>query len=203
VPSTGASTAVHDGRMAPTRTFVAIALPAEVRSAIAEIASRGRRSGPPGLRWANPAQAHLTLAFLGDQDDAALERVRAATQRVARAHAPVTCSLDGAGAFPHSAAARVVWLGWGEGAGAVAALHDALRAALDEEGVSLAARRFRPHVTLARAPAPLDARDLVAALATWRSTPWTVTSLDVMASRLTPRGAEHVRLERCEMGRGR
>lgn len=193
----------HDGRMAPTRTFVAIALPTEVRRAIAEIASHGRRSGPPGLRWADPAQAHLTLAFLGDLDAAALERVRERVRRFARAHVPVACSLLGAGAFPRAAAARVLWLGWGDGADAVTALHAALRVALETEGIELEARRFHPHVTLARTRAPLDLRDLVEHRSTWRSEPWTATALDVMASRLTPGGAEHVRVERCPLGVGR
>jgi RNA 2',3'-cyclic 3'-phosphodiesterase len=120
--------------------------------------------------------------------------------RIARAHAPIACSLRGAGAFPRSAEARVLWLGWGDGAAAVTALHGALRVALDEEGIALAARRFHPHVTLARARAPLDLSALVADLQAWRSEPWPVTSLEVMGSRLTPSGAEHVGIERCALG---
>ena len=189
--------------MAPTRTFVAIALPALLRGAIAALASQGRRSAPPGLRWANAAQAHLTLAFLGDLGDDALERVRASVRRVARSGAPFACSLRGAGAFPRADAARVLWLGWGDGVDEVTTLHAALRDALAEVGFEPEARRFHPHVTLARARAPLDLRALVDDLAAWRSEPWTVSALDVMASRLGRGGAEHVRLERCVLAHER
>jgi len=184
----------------PTRTFVAITLPDEVRSAIGSLATRWRREGPIGLRWANAHQAHLTLAFLGDLDADMLRRVRSCVRRVARELAPCEGALRGAGAFPRADAARVLWLGWGRGADDVAAAREAVRVALTGAGFDLEARRFAPHVTLARARAPLDVRALVAALRPWRSEPWTVTSLDVMASRLTPGGAEHVRLERCRLG---
>ena len=190
----------HDGRMDATRTFVAIALPAHVRASIRELTERGRRTGPAGLRWADPDQAHLTLAFLGDQDDAALERVRDCVRAVASAHAPFGADLRGAGAFPRGDAARVLWLGWGEGADAVGALHGALRSALSEVGIALEARRFEAHVTLARARAPRDVRALVDGSASWRSERWTVAAIDLMASRLTRTGAEHVRLEQCSLG---
>lgn len=186
--------------MPPTRTFVAIAVPTAVRATVRALAARERRSGPAGLRWADPDQAHLTLAFLGDQHDAALERVRASLRSVARAHAPFQGDLRGAGAFPRSDAARVLWLGWGAGAEAVVALHSSLRSALTASGIALEARPFHPHVTLARARAPCDVRPIVAALASWRSEPWTVAHLDLVASRRTPFGAEHVRIERRALG---
>jgi RNA 2',3'-cyclic 3'-phosphodiesterase len=188
--------------MAPTRTFVAIGVPDHVRDAIRDIVRLARRSGPPGLRWSDPDRAHATLAFLGDQDAAALARVRACVRRVAGMHAPFRADLRGAGAFPRGDAARVVWLGWGEGAAPVVALHAGLRSALSEAGIVLEARRFHPHVTLARARAPRDVRALVDAWASWRSEPWTVTTIDLMASRLAPSGAEHVRLERVVLADG-
>lgn len=185
--------------MAATRTFVAIALPNHVRGAIRELAAHVRRTGPAGLRWADPDQAHVTLAFLGDLDHAALERVRACVDRVASAHAPFRTELRGAGAFPRGDAARVLWLGCGEGVGTIVALHAALRSALSEAGFSFEERRFHPHVTLARARAPRDVRTLADACASWRSGPWTVAAIDLMASRLARSGVEHVRLGRAAL----
>ena len=187
----------HDGGVAPTRTFVAIALPDSVRSGIGSIVAAQRREGPAGLRWANARQAHLTLAFLGDLDADALQHVRSCVRGVARASAPVPSEVCGAGAFPRADAARVLWLGWGVGADALTEAHEALRVALRSAGVAVKARRFTPHVTIARARVPLDLRAHVAVLRPWRSEPWIVTSFDVMASRLTPAGPEHIQLERC------
>ena len=186
------------GEVTTTRTFVALELPDHVRQAVAVLP---RRFGSPsGLAWARADQAHLTLAFLGELDDAALARVRRRAREVAASAAPFTADLRGAGAFPQPRRARVLWLGWGEGSGAVEALQARLANGLREDGIDLEARRFHPHVTLARARSPRDVFAIVRALETWRSEPWQITALDVMASRLTPSGALHTRLERCPLG---
>ena len=183
--------------MTTTRTFVALALPDHVREAIAALTRRFRSEA--GLAWARAEQAHLTLAFLADLDDDALARVRRRTRAVAGSAAPFTADLRGSGAFPRPQRARVLWLGWGTGSGAVEGLQARLAKGLREDGIDLEARRFHPHVTLARARSARDVGAIVSALATWRSEPWQVTALDVMASRLTPSGALHTRLERCPL----
>lgn len=172
-----------------------------MRGQIASLTRRWRGRSPAGLRWVDAAQAHLTLAFLGDLDADAIERVQASARTAARAHAPIPADLRAAGAFPHPDAARVLWLGWGRGSADVVALQRSLRHELTAAGLRLESRRFAPHVTLARARAPGDLRAVVEALAPWRSEPWTVGAVDVMASRLTQTGAVHTLLERCPLGR--
>lgn len=188
--------------MEATRTFLSLPLPPDVREALEALRVRHVAAGPPGLRWAASHQAHLTLAFLGDLDEAALMRARACARRAARRASPFEADLRGAGAFPSAVRARVVWLGWGAGAAEVGGLHAALAHELDSDGFGLDRRRFHPHVTLARARAPLDARSLLDALTPWRSVAWTVTAVELMASRLTPEGPVHTRLERCALGGG-
>jgi RNA 2',3'-cyclic 3'-phosphodiesterase len=122
-------------------------------------------------------------------------------RRVAREGAPFTTGLRAAGAFPTAARARVLWLGWGEGAQQVSRLQTRLAEAL-AAGFDVERRRFTPHVTLARARAAVDLRATVDALRDWRSASWEVTAVDVMASRLTPQGAVHTRLERCAFDAG-
>lgn len=171
-----------------------------MRSEIGSLTRRWRAHAPAGLRWANAAQAHLTLAFLGDLDAGALERVRAGARSAARARGPIPADLRAVGAFPRPGAARVLWLGWGRGDADVVALQRSLRDELAAEGLRLEARRFVPHVTLARTRAPRDLRAVVEALSAWCSEPWTVRAIDVMTSRLTPTGAVHTLLERCPLG---
>ena len=180
--------------MAAARTFLALPLPADVRVALADL--RVALPAPPrGFQWADLARAHTTLAFLGDLDDAALEEVRDRTRAVASATTPFDADLSGLGAFAGAARARVLWVGWGAGTAAVAALHADLIAALDQAPEP---RPFAPHVTLARARAPVDARAwLAAAPAEWRSPPWRADAIDVVASELRPEGARHAVVERC------
>ncbi len=189
--------------MAPRRTFVALSLPDAIRAALGELATRHLSASTPGLRWGDAAQAHLTLAFLGDLEDDAVAGVRICARRIARDTEPFAADLRAAGAFPSAARARVLWLGWGVGAAPVSALQARLVAALGAAGFALERRRFQPHVTLARSRGSIDLRAAVAALEGWRSEPWTVTAIDVMTSRLTPAGARHTRLERCWLGRRR
>lgn len=188
--------------MEATRVFLSLPMPPDVRESIEALRVQHAATGPPGLRWAASHQAHLTLAFLGDLDEAALMRARACARRTARSASPFEADLRGAGAFPSAARARVVWLGWGAGAGEVGGVRAQLARELASDGFELDRRRFHPHVTLARARAPLDARRLLDALTTWRSAVWTVASVDLMASRLAPEGAVHTRLERCALGGG-
>ena len=190
------------GTMGLTRTFLSLPMPADVRAAIEALRVRHAAVGRTGLRWAASHQAHLTLAFLGDLDEASLGRARECARGAARRVVPFEADLRGAGAFPSAARARVVWLGWGVGAAEVGGLHAQLSRELAAAGFELERRRFHPHVTLARARAPLDARPLLDALTPWRSAAWRVTAVELMASRLTPEGAVHTRLERCALDGG-
>jgi RNA 2',3'-cyclic 3'-phosphodiesterase len=186
--------------MATTRTFVALALPDEVGAALEDLRRRLPRP-PPGLRWGALAQAHLTLAFLGDLDDAALAATRALSRAVAAGATPFTAALAGLGAFPTAGRARVVWAGWGEGRDAVVALHTALLAGLGRPADPR--RPFAPHVTLARARGSVDAGAWLAAAPAWTGPAWRVEGLEVMASELTRGGAIHTCLERCAFGGAR
>lgn len=184
----------HAWSKAGTRAFLALPLPADVRAALADL--RAELPGMPrGLRWADLAQAHASLVFLGDLDDAALADVRARTRAVAATSAPFTADLTGLGAFTGATPARVLWVGWGAGAAAATRLHAKLVAALDRPPEP---RPFAPHVTLARARGSVDVRAWLAAAPTgWRSPPWRADAVHVVASELHRDAARHAVVERC------
>ena len=58
----------------PTRTFVAIPIPADQAERLSRLQSL---IAPqlPSARWVKPEEFHLTLAFLGDVDDGDLPRI--------------------------------------------------------------------------------------------------------------------------------
>jgi len=177
------------------RTFVALPLSDEAMAAV-----EGLRAvlppAPSGMRWTAAQQLHLTLAFLGDLDGVELADVCVAARCAAAEHAPFDADLRGLGAFPQAGRARVAWVGWGAGAGAVAALHSALVRALARPADR---RPFSPHVTIARARDPLDLRAWLAAAPAWASPAWRVGAIDVMTSELTREGAVHTLVERCPL----
>jgi 2'-5' RNA ligase len=130
------------------RLFFSVPLPGEAQDRAAAALAEMRRAAP-ALSWTRPDQLHFTLAFLGEQDDDALERLVAAAEAT-RVLPAFDATLSGAGAFPNPRRPRVLWLGVGEGAPQLEAVAEKLQAALRPAGFELEERPFRPHLTVAR-----------------------------------------------------
>ncbi len=87
------------------RTFAAIALPASVKSALADLC----QANIPDARWVHPSDFHLTLRFIGDTNKSTLQRYRDALSAVDGEPFPLT--VQGVGRFPQNARKRprVLW----------------------------------------------------------------------------------------------
>jgi 2'-5' RNA ligase len=130
------------------RLFFAVEIGADDRAAL-EAWARRAVGDTPGMRVVAPEQIHLTLAFLGHRSPDEIPQLGALAERFAGRPAP---RLRTAGALwlsprkPH-----VLTVAVEEDGGALAAVHDELWAALEEElGFERERRRFRPHLTVAR-----------------------------------------------------
>lgn len=132
--------------LAPVRLFVAVTLPDRLREQIAAI----QADLPPPLRRTDPADAHLTLKFLGEAEpDPAREAVREAVRSAGVA--PFEATLGGLGVFPSLDYVRVVWLGVRDGTEELTRLADAVEASTVAAGFDPRDHEeFTPHVTLAR-----------------------------------------------------
>lgn len=174
------------------RLFVAVNLPGALREAIHAAAAPLRDAGLP-VRWVDPDGLHLTLKFLGEVADGRLAEITAAVERACAGARPFPLEVSGFGAFPTPGRARVVWVGC-EAAPPLELLQHGVERAFAELGFPVEGRPFRPHLTLGRAKAEarggvrgLDER--LAALPFVDT--FTVVSLDLMESTLTPRGARY------------
>ena len=126
------------------RCFVAVPVGASLRLALAQ-AMEGWKF--EGLRWTDPANWHLTLAFLGPIDPGHIASIEEAIEKVASAHGPIHLRSGGLGAFPSPERARVLWYGVQDPAGELGALARDLHSELGVEVTG----PYRPHLTLARA----------------------------------------------------
>jgi 2'-5' RNA ligase len=125
------------------RLFVALALPDEVRSALADWRPRD-----DALRPIDPDHLHVTLCFLGWRDDSALQRIGGAAMACARALPAV--SLGPARWLPPRRA-RVLTVEMDDPGGEVAALHARVSDAMVQAAGYVPEKRpFLPHVTVAR-----------------------------------------------------
>jgi 2'-5' RNA ligase len=191
-----------------TRTFLAIELADDVRAALTrEIARLARVL--PNVHWVTSADVHLTLAFLGELDDARLAAATNAAREATRDAAPFDLQLAGLGTFGPPAAPRVVWAGVGGEVPELVALQKRLAGALEARDFPRESRPFAPHLTLARLKSPLALpalerlRRLLAdppEASTVSSAPWLVDALAVMKSELGRPAARYTRLARVPLG---
>lgn len=170
------------------RLFIAIELPVELKRALGKL-----KSDLPGARWVSAEQIHLTLAFLGEVEEANVERLRA---ELARIHLPpFTLTLTGTGCFPHRQRPRVLWVGLAPQP-RLTELAAAVQAAILACGLPVEDRPFSAHITLARLKFPA-AQEVGIFLAQPLPTPLPTLAVHdfiLFESRLTPHGAEHLPL---------
>ncbi|MHA6325521.1 RNA 2',3'-cyclic phosphodiesterase [Roseivivax sp. CAU 1753] len=128
------------------RAFIALPIPAsdaEVLEAMADRLDVGR---------AVPSEnAHLTLAFLGDAEEALLREVADALETLSPPE--FTFDLAGIRSFGRALALQA------HGGAALIDLQARVRSRLHGAGLALERRRFRPHVTFARLPERLTLED--------------------------------------------
>lgn len=167
------------------RLFVAIAPPPDVFDELDALAGP-LRAGRPDLRWTSRDAWHVTLAFLGQVDEAAATRLRPRLERAAHRHHAFRLAFSGAGAFPAATRANVLWSGLSGDRRALAHLAESVAAGASRAGATPPdkGRRFQPHLTLARCRTPADVTELVAALAAYQGRPWTADRIHLVRSRL-------------------
>jgi len=170
------------------RLFVAITPPPTALAGI-DAAVAPLRAARPELTWSSPQSWHVTLAFLGEVDEAVVPALAVRLERAAGRHPRLELSAAGAGAFPTVPRARVLWPG-------ISGNHDTLRAMSNSvaRGAERAGapppgerRRFRPHITLARSRQPADFRPLVTALADYAGPAWMADRIHLIRSYLGPK----------------
>jgi RNA 2',3'-cyclic 3'-phosphodiesterase len=130
------------------RLFLAINFQPEVRRAVIE-ATSDLRAAAPTLNWMDESRLHITLKFLGEQEDTVVTSLGEALDGVARRHREFSIRIADVGAFPNFRRARVVWMGV-DRESRLELLHHDVEQACEALGFGLEGRAFRPHLTLAR-----------------------------------------------------
>jgi 2'-5' RNA ligase len=183
------------------RLFVAVFPPAEVARHVSE-AARGLadRLSPRSVSWTRPEQMHLTLNFLGNVVPDKVEEFEQAVEDACHLGEPHVLQPRGLGCFPSPPRPRVIWAGLAGAVSVLETLKRTLDARLAVLGYAPDARPFQPHLTIGRVKqlSGGDRRHLTDALPRWHETDfgsWTVNSVDLMQSVLSPAGAEYVRVK--------
>lgn len=164
------------------RLFIALSLPPEARGPLTALQER-----LPVGRPVPEENLHLTLAFLGDQPDEAVEALHDALSTLRAPAVPLT--LSGAALFGGKSGQAVGLEA--DGGKALTEMFDRVRSRLRSAGVTVERRRFRPHVTLARLKGGADASGALSVLAGASVGPVVATSFGLFRSHLHRDGAIH------------
>ncbi len=134
------------------RLFVALALPGRIRRRLS-----GLTGGVPGVRWTPPENYHLTLRFIGEVGRHQARDIDTALRDV---EAPgFSLRISGVGGFARRGRLRALWAGV-DPEGALTHLQSKVERACQSAAMPPGGRKFKPHVTLARAKdAPETAAD--------------------------------------------
>jgi RNA 2',3'-cyclic 3'-phosphodiesterase len=147
-----------------------------------------------------PENLHVTLAFLGEVDDAAIVPLTDAVRTICAGSPPMRLAVAGCGAFPDAKRPRILWAGIRGEVEALRVLALRLREVCALFAPAMAGEEFQPHLTLAR---PRDR--VLRPLELSRDAPvfgeWSVESVALAESVLTPEGARYTRREAFFLGR--
>jgi 2'-5' RNA ligase len=187
------------------RTFVAMEINEPIRARAGELIA-ALAGTTAEVKWVEHHNLHLTLKFLGEVHDREIAQVCQTVARGAAKIEPFELEVRGAGAFPTAARPRTVWLGAGEGAEPMVALHDHVEAALAELGYREEHRRFQTHLTIGRVrgggPGIAELGTLLVQHADFMVGRMTVQKVTVFCSTLTADGPIYEALGSARLGGG-
>ena len=182
--------------MSLVRTFIAVDLPREAKTQIADIIGELRPLGS-AVRWVRPEGLHLTLKFLGEIPEEQLTTVYSAVEQGVAGIASFSFDMAELGGFPNLSRHRVIWVGVRSGTESLKRLHQWIEPQLAQCGFPRDKRSFSPHLTIGRVKTPRGLQPILDRLSTvtYRSWEIPVSAVKVMRSQLKPTGAEYSALK--------
>jgi len=182
------------------RSFIAIELPEEVRSALHRLQAELTLPQYSFVKCVSPEGIHITLKFLGNISPQKVTEVTRVMEQASQGVSPFQLQITEVGAFPNMRQPRVLWVGIKGELDKLTAWQKRIDDGLVPLGFAKEARPFTPHLTLARVRencSPGDRRglgELVMKTPVEVDYKVTVNSLSLMKSQLSPGGAVYSRL---------
>jgi 2'-5' RNA ligase len=130
------------------RTFIAISIKAgkNLEDVLTHLRSELKRDS---VRWVDPGNMHLTLAFLGDTQEDIIEEVSKMLIDRCKDLFEFDFIVSGLGVFKNPENPRVIWAGI-ERSEAFTGLSGTINTGLYDLGIKTEDRQFKPHLTLGR-----------------------------------------------------
>jgi len=123
--------------------------------------------GAEKIKWVDPENIHLTLAFLGDTEEKKIKIIAGILKERCNGFQEFEFVLAGAGVFKNYSDPRVIWAGI-ELSEKLMMLNNIITEGLREYGFVVEDRPFNPHLTLGRIKSLRDTENLKSALEKYR-----------------------------------
>ncbi len=181
------------------RCFIAIELSREITDILSQIQDELKKT-VSGVKWVRAEDIHLTLKFLGNIEEKAVEEIKEILNQIAAQTKPFKLKLSSAGAFPNPDRPRVIWIGMDEENKQGSFLANLIEEKLVSLGIEKESRAFHPHLTLARVKFLKDKSSVRNAFASLKVSPveMTATKVTLFQSTLTREGAIYTALHEAE-----
>ncbi|MDO8567619.1 MAG: RNA 2',3'-cyclic phosphodiesterase [Dehalococcoidales bacterium] len=186
--------------MDKVRSFIAIELPDELKTALGQLEAQLKPGATSAVKWVDPNSIHLTLEFLDSIDAARVPEITAAVEKAAQGIPPFHLEVKGLGVFPNPQRARVAWVGVSGETEPLFHLQKQVEAFVAPLGFPTEARPFSAHLTVARVRdyiSPDERKafgELICSTTLNIDYSFTVDSIYLMRSQLTREGAIYSRL---------
>ncbi|HDZ41582.1 MAG TPA: RNA 2',3'-cyclic phosphodiesterase [Bacteroidetes bacterium] len=153
------------------------------------------------IRWVDTAGMHLTLAFLGDNDEDRIKRAGDIMSETAGKYKEFEIFFAGTGIFRNIKQPRVLWLDL-KVPDVLYNMQALLCKKLEDEGLYKADKSFMPHITLGRMKY-IDNRELLSEILKHPGSknlpPQSVNQLILYESILKPGGPEYYPLKKASL----
>ena len=176
------------------RTFISVDIP--LTDAIKEALDEMKRTD--NVRPVPEGQMHLTLKFLGDQDERKVEKLCSSLKDTLNGTEPCDIVVEGVGAFPDMRRPKVVWLGVKDPESLIG-LAKKVDSAVKRMKLKSDDKRFSPHITIGRVNGRAELDDFFSRYKGIEFCRFRCDHVDVMKSVLTPKGAIHSVVKRIEL----
>ena len=177
------------------RTFISIDVP--ITDEISSLLQSLR--GVKGIKVPPEGQIHLTLKFLGDTDDKKVTKLCASLREALSDTPSFDVDIEDLGAFPNERNPRVLWMGVKEPERLIG-LADIVDDTVRSMNLRCDDKKFSPHITVGRIDGRPDLKEIFEKNKGRCFCRFRCSSVKVMKSELTPRGAIHTVIDSIELG---
>ncbi len=125
--------------------------------------------GAENIKWVDPANIHLTLAFLGDTEEKRIKILATMLQDKCKSFNKFDFKLAGTGVFKNYWDPRVIWIGI-RSQEMLSKLNETISNGLKENGFETEERQFKPHLTLGRVKSAKNTENLKTVLEKYKDT---------------------------------